>query len=134
MATKNVKPDELEDAVMADLLALARGTADEAQQRIIQKTPILSGAARASIKVSINGETVEYDKDNTNWTGTMTANSELIKNAKIGDTINIIMGAPYGAKLENGSSEQAPNGMFATTGEDTDAIVALVSEKLSSYS
>ena len=134
MATKTVKPNELADAINEDFEALFRAFAVEASNRIIDRTPKESGAAAASVVAAVNGDaTNQYSKENTDYNKRKLSNQEEIKKAKMGDVVNIVITAPYGAVLENGSSEQAPNGMLLLTGEETTQIVNQVKDNLDRY-
>lgn len=132
---KTVTMTQLVDEITKDLVALFRGVATEASDRMITKAPVQSGSLRASIVASVNSEAINWSKDTVDPSGSKTkaTNAATIKGAKDGDRINIIVGAPYGAIIEGGSSEQAPTGFVLTTGEELSAIVNSVKANLGKY-
>ena len=48
---------------------------------------------------------------------------DVISKAMPGDEINIVVGAPYGAVIEQGDAERPPVGFLLTTGEEYEAIL-----------
>lgn len=135
MTKKVVTPDQLVKNLTMDFEALFRGIATEAQERMIRKAPVNTGALRASIQAGVNQEVIEFNPEKVDPSGQATAqaNAAIIKGAKDGDKINIVVGAPYGKEIEEGSSTQAPTGFILTTGEELDAIVKTVSTNLGKY-
>lgn len=125
--TKTVTPEELGQAIMQDLLGLHQYIGIESSKRIIQRAPSESGALRASIRAAVDAEDIQYNKDVTDQSGTSTQaeNEAAIKSGgnKPDNVINIIVGAPYGQKMEEGDSSQAPTGFVKTVGEELNTIV-----------
>ena len=132
---KNVTPDELVDELTKDFEALFRGIGVEASNRIIDKAPVSTGALRASIRASVNSEIVSYSKDDVDPSGQKTKlfNESAIRDAKDGDLINIVVGAPYGKQLEEGTSTRAPLAFVRSTGEELSSIVETVIANLRKY-
>lgn len=129
---KQVTPEQFTKEIERELEQLSREIVDESQKRIIQNAPSNTGALRASIRVGVNREVVEYSPDRTDPDGqtTISLNSDEIKSAKLGDVINITVGAPYGFEVENGSSEKAPTGFVRVVAEELDSIVQAAAGKV----
>lgn len=91
-------------------------TALDAVSRMIDRTPVDTGAARAHwfAQGSLDGP---FDKSKTDKGGSATkarAKSSL-KSVRIGDRVYLVNTAPYFIFLERGSSDQAPQGIIAIT-------------------
>lgn len=88
----------------------------EALRRIVLKTPVDTGRARGNWQPSIN-QPIESVVDTTDLSGNQTISngSATILGLKDFGTIFISNNLPYILKLENGSSQQAANGMVALT-------------------
>ena len=115
----NEAVDASKDDAKRDTLAVHRLIALEALRRIVLKTPVDTGAARGSWRLNI-GEAPEPDDPNTQkspWTIIIEANS-LLRTLKRGKTVWISSSLDYILFLEDGSSEQAPQGMIAVTLEE----------------
>lgn len=124
MAT-NLPTNKFAELIMEDILAVARGMGVESSNRIIDKAPVGSGKLRASIRASLNSETVEFGASDPSGSTTKTANATIISKAQPGDEINIVVGAPYGAVIEYGDASRPPVGFLLTTGEEYEAILAV---------
>ena len=119
-----------------DLLALGEQVHDnlalvyqkviiELLARIIEKTPVDSGRARANWQVALNvapdDVTDSYDKAGS--IALSKGEAEALK-AMPEDEVYIINNVPYILKLEHGSSTQAPSGIIAITVEEFAGIVS----------
>lgn len=86
--------------------------------RLIVKTPVDTGRARANWMVSV-GSYVDQPTDNTDKVGNETSVQALNVLADYdftkGDSVFITNSVPYIRPLENGHSKQAPNGMVKVT-------------------
>lgn len=135
MDTKKINFEQLGEEIARDLEAIFKGVADESQARIIENAPVSTGALRASIRAGVNTQVVEYSSDTVDQTGNATkaANGDVIKGAKLGDTINITVGAPYGDEVEGGTSDVAPSGFVRVVGEGLDAVLNVAIQNLGKY-
>lgn len=126
MNKKNVTPAELEEEIMKDFEAFFRAIADESSERIIHNAPVESGALRASIRAGVNSEPIIFNENQTDPSGesAIAANKAIIMQAKLGDAVNIVVGAPYGKIVEEGSATMAPHGFMKRAGESLKAIIA----------
>jgi hypothetical protein len=114
---------------------LGRKIALELFRRVIYKTPVDSGRARANWQVTIGSAasgTVEID--DTNGTATMTRATAASRGFRAGDIIYLTNNLPYIMKLEEGGypdgpktvggfSRQAPAGMVALTVQEFAIVV-----------
>ncbi|WP_115746919.1 HK97 gp10 family phage protein [Escherichia coli] len=98
----------------------------EILSRIVEKTPVDSGRARANWQVSLNVVPGGYDDDafdKSGGTAISKGQAEALK-AQAEDSVYIVNNAPYILKLEEGSSTQAPSGMVTITVQEFTGIVA----------
>jgi tRNA(Glu) U13 pseudouridine synthase TruD len=98
-----------------------------ATQSVMFKAPVDKGVFKNSFFTEINGITTHTtdEADKTGQKRLDEAKSESLK-IKIGDSISFVSLSPYGPRLENGYSEQAPNGMVRLTAAEWPQIVAQV--------
>lgn len=88
----------------------------EVLSRVVLKTPVDTGRARANWQVSLTGPT-GYDKEDTDRGGAATINSgiQTIEHVRAYQTIWIGNNLEYIVPLEFGWSRQAPQGMLRLT-------------------
>lgn len=100
--------------------------------RIIMKSPVKTGRFRGNWQVAIgsapNGTLEIDDKDGT---ATITKADAELMGAKAGDTIYLANNLPYAIPLEEGHSQQAPQGMVALTVQEFADIVDKIGIELS---
>lgn len=133
MKRKEVKPDELVDTIMDDLLSLVKAMAVESSDRIIDKMPVATGALRGSVNAGLNTENISFgDRDPTGERAKQN-NRAIISGADVGDEINIVIGAPYFHVIEKGSDSRAPMGILLSTGEEHEAILNRAKETKEQY-
>jgi hypothetical protein len=125
------------------LTQVGRKVALELFRRVIYKTPVDSGRARANWQVTIGAQasgTVEFD--DTNGGATMSRATAASAGFKAGDTIYLTNNLPYIRKLEEGGypdgpktvggfSTQAPAGMVALTVQEFAQVVNQISVEVS---
>lgn len=98
-------------------------TALELDSRVVMRTPVDFGRARANWQVTFGSPGVWKSKD-INWQGSLArAKAKIATWDKSGD-IFLTNNLPYIGRLENGWSAQAPNGMVSRTVVEFDSIVA----------
>lgn len=100
----------------ASVVTLQKKLAVEALNRIVQKTPVDTGRARGNWQVSINGfpnDAVET-KDASGG-GVISEGANHLTGLSPFSVVYITNNLPYITLLENGSSQQAANGMVAVT-------------------
>lgn len=101
------------------LTAFQKKIALEAIKRIVEKTPVDTGRARANWQVTIGNPTEDVleveDQDGSN---TISKGSSVITTVGLFDVIWISNNVDYIRFLEEGSSTQAPEGMVALTFEE----------------
>jgi len=97
---------------------ILRSTGLEALTGIIEKMPRKSGFAVGSVVASLNSPSSELpDREDTSNGGqdTINAESPVIQDMEIGDTLYIVSNAPYMEKLEYGGYSQGPYSTDKTT-------------------
>ena len=86
----------------------------EALQQVIVRSPVMDGEFRASHKVTLDSPQNSYEKGfDLSGGATLAEGLKVASTAKIGGLVYIQSLSPYGTRLENGWSMQAPNGVFA---------------------
>jgi hypothetical protein len=114
------------------LTQVGRKVALELFRRVIYKTPVDTGRARANWQVTIGSQasgTVEIDDKSGG--ATMSKATAASAGFKAGDTIYLTNNLPYIRRLEEGSSQQAPAGMVALTVQDFAQVVNQISVEIS---
>jgi hypothetical protein len=105
-----------------------RKIALELFKRVIYKTPVDKGRARANWQVSIGAPADgAVEIDDKNGSATMSRAVADSRGFKAGDTIFLTNNLPYIMRLEEGSSQQAPAGMVALTVQEFATIVNQIS-------
>lgn len=87
----------------------------EIDSGVVYMTPVDEGRARGNWNVGINNVDFTDQENETNAQSVINRAMEVIKRVAIGDIIYISNNVEYIKFLEDGSSEQAPNGMVALT-------------------
>ena len=86
----------------------------ETLQQVIVRSPVMDGEFRASHKVTLDSPQNSYEKGfDLSGGATLAKGLKVASTAKIGGLVYIQSLSPYGTRLENGWSQQAPHGVFA---------------------
>ena len=86
----------------------------ETLQRVVVLSPVQDGEFRASHKVTLDSPQNSYEKGfDLSGSATLAEGLKVASTAKIGGLVYIQSLSPYGTRLENGWSQQAPHGVFA---------------------
>ena len=86
----------------------------ETLQQVIVRSPVMDGEFRASHKVTLDSPQNSYEKGfDLSGGATLAEGLKVASTAKIGGLVYIQSLSPYGTRLENGWSQQAPFGVFA---------------------
>ena len=113
MAWKN-KPTNFALEVVKNADDHLKKIVGETLQQVITRSPVMDGEFRASHKVTLDSPQNSYEKGFDLSGGTTLAEGlKVASTAKIGGLVYIQSLSPYGTRLENGWSQQAPNGVFA---------------------
>jgi len=110
------------DQVEKDLTKKQKDMAVYALQQIIFGSPVMDGTYRGNHRVTVNGETQDYDLSTADKSGQMTLNEGLQVIGSISrpfGTVTIQNNLPYGERLENGWSDQAPAGVYSVAEQST---------------
>ncbi len=93
--------------------------------RIILRSPVDKGRFRGNWQVAINEIPAGVlELDDKSGAATVSKATAEVLNVKAGDVIWLVNNLPYGPRLENGWSGQAPSGMVAITVTEYGAVVA----------
>lgn len=83
-------------------------------QQVIVRSPVMDGEFRASHKVTLDSPQNSYEKGfDLSGSTTLAEGLKVASTVKIGGLVYIQSLSPYGTRLENGWSQQAPNGVYA---------------------
>lgn len=86
----------------------------DTHQQVIVRSPVEDGEFRASHKVTLDSPQNTYEKGfDLSGSTTLAEGLKVASTAKIGGLVYIQTLSPYGTRLENGWSQQAPNGVYA---------------------
>lgn len=113
MGWKN-KPTNFAIEVLKDVDVLHKKIIGETLQQVIVRSPVMDGEFRASHKVTLDSPQNSYEKGfDLSGGATLAEGLKVASTAKIGGLVYIQSLSPYGTRLENGWSQQAPNGVYA---------------------
>ena len=86
----------------------------ETLQQVIVRSPVMDGEFRASHKVTLDRPQNAYEKGfDLSGGATLAEGLKVASTAKIGGLVYVQTLSPYGTRLKNGWSQQAPNGVYA---------------------
>lgn len=113
MSWKN-KPTNLVLGVLRDVDVHHKKIIGETLQQVITRSPVMDGEYRASHKVTLASPQNTYEKGfDLSGGSTLAEGLKVASTAKIGGLVYVQTLSPYGTRLENGWSQQAPNGVYA---------------------
>ena len=113
MAWKN-KPTNFAIDVLKDADDHLKKIVGDTLQQVITRSPVMDGEFRASHKVTLDRPQNAYEKGfDLSGGATLAEGLKVASTAKIGRLVYIQTLSPYGTRLENGWSQQAPLGVFA---------------------
>ena len=108
------KPSDFMKTVIDDCETHVKKIIAIGLQAVVVSSPVMDGAYRGNHRLSINGETYDFDPKKQDLSGgaTISEGMALIAHFRLGDTLYIQNNAPYSLRLENGWSDQAPKGIY----------------------
>ncbi|WP_010116834.1 hypothetical protein [Acinetobacter sp. P8-3-8] len=113
MAWKN-KPTNFALEVVKNVDDHLKKIVGETLQQVVVRSPVMDGEYRASHKVTLDSPQGTYEKGfDLSGGATLSEGLKVASTAKIGGLVYIQTLSPYGTRLENGWSQQAPNGVYA---------------------
>lgn len=90
----------------------------EVLQQVITRSPVMDGEFRASHKVTLGSPQPNYEKGFDLAGGaTLSDGLKVTSTVEFGSIVYVQTLSPYGQALENGHSQQAPQGIYALTAE-----------------
>ena len=100
--------------------------------QIVLKSPVDSGRFRGNWQLAI-GSVPEgtLELDDKTGTATIAKGAATVMGINAGDTIYFANNLPYARRLEEGYSQQAPNGMVALTIQEFQSVVSRIGIELS---
>lgn len=126
--------DKMMIEIGKDYEAFCVGLMSEYQERAINKAPMESGALRNSIRAGVNSEVIEYTAGVNTGDTAKAANDATIKSQyQLGDTVNVVVGAPYGRYIEEGTSNTAPVAFLQSAAEELNTAAIAVKAQLQRY-
>lgn len=119
MAWTGKRPSAFADTITESVGRKTRAAALQALTGVIERSPVDTGAFRGNNRVSVGSPDNAYDLSATDKSGggALSAGSAIIAGTR-GAPFTVIYvqnSLPYAQVLEDGSSKQAPQGMFAVT-------------------
>ncbi|MAM60861.1 HK97 gp10 family phage protein [uncultured Maritimibacter sp.] len=110
---------------------LVQKVALEMFSKVIMRSPVDTGRFRGNWQVGI-GNVPAGTLDLNDGSGTATVNRATAEamGVKAGDTISLVNNLPYGPRLEDGWSGQAPAGMVGLTVQEFQAVVRKIGLEL----
>jgi hypothetical protein len=102
MAEWTIDPSKFVQGTIDDIDKVRRIYAFEIFRRVVEKTPVDTGAARQNWNVTLNQEDTSYDLEKEKGGRVMSNGRKAIKSAKDDDLIIIQNNVPYITKLEYG--------------------------------
>lgn len=121
----------LVDQTEAKVDLMVRKIGLELFSRVIMRTPVDEGRARANWQVAINSiPSGTLDLNDKEGSATINAADAAMAGLRAGDTIYLANNLPYIQKLEDGSSKQAPAGMVGLAVQDFQDIARQVGFEL----
>lgn len=113
MSWKN-KPTNFALTALKDADQHVQKIVGEVLQQVIVRSPVMDGEFRASHKVTLDSPQSTYEKGyDLSGSETLREGLQIASTAKIGGLVYVQTLSPYGLALENGWSQQAPNGVYA---------------------
>lgn len=113
MSWKN-KPTNFALTALKDADQHVQKIVGEVLQQVVVRSPVMDGEFRASHKVTLDSPQNTYEKGfDLSGNETLNQGLKVASTAKIGGLVYIQTLSPYGTRLENGWSQQAPNGVYA---------------------
>ena len=116
MGWKN-KPTDFIKAIEQDLTQTQKKIVGEVLQGVVMSSPVDTGAFRGNHRVSIGSvdATASSSEKDSSGAGTISKGLQNLIALKPFQTVFISNSLPYAYRLENGWSDQAPQGIYRTT-------------------
>lgn len=110
----NTKPSGFTALALKDADQHVKKITAEVLQQVVLRSPVMDGEFRASHKVTLDSPDSTYQKEyDESGSETLAQGLKVAATAQIGGLVYVQSNSPYGDKLENGHSMQAPNGVYA---------------------
>lgn len=126
--------EELIERLRRNSDQLCRALLLETQSRLMQKTPVDTGRARANWNLSI-GEidpAVDEEATSADVPGKQAEGVAVVAEFRAGQVGYVTNALPYIPELEKGHSKQAPAGMVAVTVAELQPLIGRIAAKIAS--
>lgn len=132
MKSKVMSPKEIEALVKGRVDRVMRAGAMEATGRIMQRTPVDTGRARANWNASVDEADGSVNEAATDSASKQAQGQALAASVQFADGEKFVLanGLPYIERLEAGSSTQAPAGMVELTLAELKPFIESAAEKV----
>lgn len=112
---------------------LVRGVALEAHGRLVRRTPVDIGRARANWNVGVGAPDRSTDPEATSSdvaAKRAEARRKIMSSFEAGKSVFLTNGLPYISELEDGHSDQAPQGMIKVTARELEPLTRRVAAEI----
>lgn len=112
---------------------LVRAVALEAHGRLVRRTPVDIGRARANWNVGVGSPDRSVDEEATSEDisgKAAEARRKTLSEFGAGKSVFLTNGLPYISELEDGHSDQAPQGMIKVTAQELDPLTQRVAAEV----
>lgn len=114
-ASWDIDPARFIQVAENDLTDMMKTITLDAFGMIVTMSPVDTGAFRGNNRVTVGKPSNAYDLQSTSQANQSEGNSEIASISVPYTTVYIQNNLPYAGALENGSSQQAPAGIYALT-------------------
>ena len=107
------KPSSFSLQLISEADTLTKKITGEMLQQVVVRSPVSTGAFRQNHRVSIGNIDNSFDVDDTGNDALSKGIRTIQAGGGLGKIVYISNSLPYAEKLENGYSQQAPQGIYS---------------------
>ena len=107
------KPSSFSLQLISEADTLTKKITGEMLQQVVVRSPVDSGAFRQNHRVSIGSVDKSFDVNDTGNDALSKGIRTIQAGGGLGKIVYISNSLPYAEKLENGGSQQAPQGIYS---------------------
>ena len=107
------KPSSFSLQLISEADALTKKITGEMLQQVVVRSPVDSGAYRNNHRVSVGSVDKSFDVNDTGSDSLSKGIRTIQSGGGLGKIVYISNSLPYAEKLENGYSQQAPQGIYS---------------------
>lgn len=124
------KLNDVMDDVLKEVDQFTQQTTMDLFEETVQRTPVRNGYAKGNWNLSIGDNDFTERREDPDGRATIARAQRVAQNIEGGDVIYISNGAGYVFYLENGTSDQAPQGMAGPASAKAQLIADNVARRL----